>query len=57
MALDYDAILQHIGQCGKWQWRNFFLLGLTSAAGGLAVVVWSFTAIQGRDSPMLKNYS
>jgi len=44
--MDFDAILNHIGQCGKWQWRNFFLLWLTSAAGGLAVVVWSFTGIK-----------
>ena len=27
--MDFDAILNHIGQCGKWQWRNFFLLWLT----------------------------
>ena len=40
---DYDQILEYIGQCGKWQWRNFFILWLTSAAGGLAVVVWAFT--------------
>jgi len=42
--VDYDQVLRHIGQCGKWQWINFFLLWLTSGAGGLAVVVWAFTA-------------
>ena len=42
--VDYDNVLRYIGQCGKWQWINFFLLWLTSAAGGLAVVVWAFTA-------------
>ncbi len=43
-TLDYDLVLKHIGQCRAWQWRNFFLLWLTSGAGGLAVVVWAFTA-------------
>eukprot|EP00095_Tigriopus_kingsejongensis_P000969 maker-scaffold83_size396513-snap-gene-2.32 protein:Tk00969 transcript:maker-scaffold83_size396513-snap-gene-2.32-mRNA-1 annotation:"PREDICTED: uncharacterized protein LOC103466540" len=42
-SIEYDNVLKYIGQCGKWQWRNFFLLWLTSAAGGLAVVVWVFT--------------
>ena len=27
-SLDYDVVLGYIGQCGKWQWRNFLLLGL-----------------------------
>ena len=43
-SVDYDAILDHIGQFGPWQKRIFFLLWLTSAAGGLAVVVYTFTA-------------
>ncbi len=43
-AVDFDLVLKHIGQCGTWQWRNFFWLWLTSGAGGLAVVVWAFTA-------------
>ena len=42
--VDYDLVLKYIGQCGRWQWKIFFWLWLTSAAGGLAVVVWAFTA-------------
>ena len=42
--VDYDQILNHIGQFGPWQKRIHFLLWLVSAAGGLAVVVFSFTA-------------
>ena len=42
--VDYDQILDHIGQFGTWQKRVHFLLWLVSAAGGLAVVVFSFTA-------------
>ena len=42
--VDYDDILSHIGQFGPWQQRIHLLLWLTSAAGGLAVVVFSFTA-------------
>ena len=43
-ALDYDEVLRHIGQFGPWQRKIHFLLWLTSAAGGLAVVVFTFTA-------------
>ena len=42
--LDYDQILAHIGQFGPWQKRIHFLLWFISAASGLAVVVFSFTA-------------
>ena len=42
--VDYDQILNHIGQFGPWQKKIHFLLWLVSAAGGLAVVVFSFTA-------------
>jgi hypothetical protein len=42
--VDYDEILQHIGQFGPWQRRIHLLMWLTSAAGGLAVVVYTFTA-------------
>ncbi len=44
MALDFDLVLRHIGQCRAWQVRSFLWLWLTSGAGGLAVVVWAFTA-------------
>ena len=40
----YDDVLDIIGQFGPWQMRIFFYLWLTSAAGGLAVVVYTFTA-------------
>ena len=40
----YDDVLDYIGQFGPWQVRIFFYLWLTSAAGGLAVVVYTFTA-------------
>ena len=42
--LEFDEILKHIGQFGPWQIRIHFLMWLTSAAGGLAVVVYTFTA-------------
>jgi len=42
--LDYDEALEYIGQFGKFQRRIFFWLWLVSAAGGLAVVVFGFTA-------------
>ena len=41
--LNYDEILKHIGQFGKYQIRIHFLLWLVSAASGLAIVVWAFT--------------
>ena len=41
--LNYDEILKHLGQFGKFQIRVHFLLWLVSAAAGLAVVVWAFT--------------
>ena len=44
MSVDYDDILKHIGQFGPWQRRIHLLLWLTSAASGLVVVVFSFTA-------------
>lgn len=42
--VDYDDILKHIGQFGTWQKRIHFWLWLVSAASGLCVVVYSFTA-------------
>ena len=44
--VDYDEILSHIGQFGPWQRRIHFLLWLASAASGLVVVVFSFTAFK-----------
>ena len=42
--VDYDKVLAQIGQFGPWQKRIHFLLWFISAASGLAVVVFSFTA-------------
>ena len=41
--IDYDEVLKHTGQFGKFQIRIHFLLWLVSALGGLAVVVFAFT--------------
>jgi len=41
--LDYDEVLDYIGQFGSFQRKIFLLLSLVSAAGGLAVVVFAFT--------------
>jgi len=41
--LDYDEVLEYIGQFGGFQKKIFLLLSLVSAAGGLAVVVFAFT--------------
>ena len=42
LALNYDEVLEYIGQFGTFQRKIFFLLWLVSAAGGLAVVVFAF---------------
>jgi len=44
-TLDYDEVLAHIGQFGRFQWKIFFLLSLVSATSGLAVVVFVFTGL------------
>ena len=41
--LNYDEVLEYIGQFGTFQSKIFFLLWLVSAASGLAVVVIAFT--------------
>ena len=41
--LNYDEVLEYIGQFGPFQKRIFFLLWLVSAAGGIAVMVFAFT--------------
>ena len=45
LALNYDEVLEYIGQFGTFQRKIFFLLWLVSAAGGLAVVVFAFTGM------------
>ena len=44
VTYDYDQILSHIGEFGKFQKIISLLLSVTSAVGGLAVVVFPFTA-------------
>eukprot|EP00090_Calanus_glacialis_P003552 TRINITY_DN1261_c0_g1_i5.p1 TRINITY_DN1261_c0_g1~~TRINITY_DN1261_c0_g1_i5.p1 ORF type:complete len:603 (-),score=150.76 TRINITY_DN1261_c0_g1_i5:95-1903(-) len=46
LALNYDEVLEYIGQFGTFQRKIFFLLWLVSAAGGLAVVVFAFTGLE-----------
>ena len=41
--INYDEVLEYIGQFGSFQKKIFFLLWLISAASGLAVVVFAFT--------------
>ena len=42
-TLDYDKVLDHIGQFGAFQRRIFLWLSFISAAAGLAVVAFAFT--------------
>jgi len=46
LSLDYDEVLEYIGQFGTFQKKIFFWLWLVSAAGGLAVVVFAFTGLE-----------
>ena len=45
VGLDYDEVLDYIGQFGTFQRRIFLWLSFASAAGGLAVVVFAFTGM------------
>ena len=42
-SLDYDEVLEYIGQFGTFQRKIFFWLWLVSAAAGMAVMVFAFT--------------
>ena len=44
--LDYDIMLEQIGQFGPFQKRILFFLSLVSGAGGLAVVVFVLTGFE-----------
>ena len=44
VGLNYDEVMDYIGQFGRFQRRIFLWLSLVSAAAGLAVVVFAFTA-------------
>ena len=41
--VDYDKVLDHIGQFGHFQKRIFLWLSFVSAAAGLAMVAFAFT--------------
>lgn len=43
VGLNYDEVLEYIGQFGMFQRKIFFWLSFVSAAAGLAVVVFVFT--------------
>ena len=45
-SVDYDEILSKVGHFGIFQKTTLFLLSCCSAAGGLVVVVFPFTAYQ-----------
>ena len=45
-GVDYDEILSNVGHFGTFQKIILFLLSFCSAAGGLVVVVFPFTAYQ-----------
>merc|ERR1711963_472289 len=44
--VDYDKVLDHLGQFGAFQKRIFFWLSFVSAAAGLAVVAFAFTGYE-----------
>lgn len=44
MTIDYDVILQEIGECGPWQIRLFLLLWIPSATSAIAVFMFEFIA-------------
>ena len=44
MAVDYDGVLEEIGQLGPWQKRLFLLLWIPSAMSAMAVFMYDFTA-------------
>ena len=43
VGLNYDEVLEYIGQFGTFQRKVFLWMSLFSAAAGLAVVVFVFT--------------
>jgi len=44
MAVDYDSVLEDIGQLGPWQRKLFALLCIPSAMSAMAVFMYDFTA-------------
>ena len=43
VGVDYDEVLDHVGQLGHFQRKIFLWLALASAAAGLGVVAFAFT--------------
>ena len=41
--MDYDEILKYLGEKGRWNILQILLLCLPAVAGGIAVLVYSFT--------------
>lgn len=42
-AFNYDEILEHIGQLGKFQWHTFLWLCLPAFFPGIIVMSYTFT--------------
>jgi OCT family organic cation transporter-like MFS transporter 4/5 len=43
-VLDYDKVLEEVGECGYWQKRLFLLLCFPSALSSMAVFMYEFIA-------------
>ena len=41
--MNYDDILEELGELGRWQLLHLSLLWLPAMAGGIFVLTWSFT--------------
>ena len=54
--IDYDEVLKHVGQMGKFQTRVFLLLCLVSALSGLAVFAFGFTGNFGVSCKLIFNF-
>lgn len=44
MSVDYDLVLEAVGECGPWQIGMFVLLALPSCLSGMAVYMYQYTA-------------
>ena len=44
--MNYDLILEHLGETGPWQLLHLSLLWLPPMAGGMFVLMTSFTAYE-----------
>ncbi len=41
--MDYDEILEHLGEAGPWNWMNQGLCWIPPFIAGVMVLVYSFT--------------